>query len=468
MAAAVAAAAASSSASSAGGAAAGGPIALAVVLALVITKEIFKARRTARREMLEKKYPPIQVETAAQRLKNLLGENGEAIAVAQILTPEQQMQIGILQSDFSYSEPAYSPTVPSSRQQVLQDLGISSAQRQQELRAKTGPIQPPGHTNPNWANDLAAILLNITNGNLSALNPYSLPYNEYYNLMMNFGNGEVNRLFKSFSNTSTLPNVLPENWKGNAYFSEDGTFLGIDLIGSPGINNQIIIVPAQLPSGFYMDATNKIVNPTTALTNSFEYFDDFLIENKDKPGFDKTVEKIFTRIGESVGVRGGIILGLNSEEIPAYTDPDDFQVYVNERLLLDFWRDYRNINAIRNSLYHESLHQGNYMNTYFDHAYIYYQQVMHESFSNSGYNFQLEQLIYMGLYILRASKEPNVDIVELENFFRRFEASPTNPGFKIKFDLRTEVPWFIIYDFNGNVVEVYNSSMPEVQTLTIY
>jgi len=116
-----AAAVASSSASSAGAGAAGGPIALAVVLALVITKEIFKARRTARREMLAKKYPPIQVETAAQRLKNLLGENGEALAVAQILTPEQQMQIGVLQSDFSYSysEPVSTQQIPRSRQQIF-------------------------------------------------------------------------------------------------------------------------------------------------------------------------------------------------------------------------------------------------------------------------------------------------------------------------------------------------------------
>jgi len=203
-----AAAVASSSASSAGAGAAGGPIALAVVLALVITKEIFKARRTARREMLAKKYPPIQVETAAQRLKNLLGENGEALAVAQILTPEQQMQMGVLQPDFSYSysEPVSTQQIPRSRQQILQDLGISSTERQQELRAKTGPIQAPGKTNPNWAQDLAHILLNITGGNLNKLNPNSLPYNEYYNLMMKVASGEADSVYKTFKKPDCFKN----------------------------------------------------------------------------------------------------------------------------------------------------------------------------------------------------------------------------------------------------------------------
>ncbi|MBE2245631.1 MAG: hypothetical protein IAE67_00090, partial [Candidatus Competibacteraceae bacterium] len=100
-------------------------------------------------------------------------------------------------------------------QQILQDLGISSTERQQELRAKTGPIQAPGKTNPNWAQDLANILLNITGGNLNKLNPNSLPYNEYYNLMMKVASREVDRVWSD---------VMINNDNGDDRYIESDSF----------------------------------------------------------------------------------------------------------------------------------------------------------------------------------------------------------------------------------------------------
>lgn len=204
------AAAAGSFSGSAGAGAAGGPIALAVVLALVITKEIYKARRTERREMLKKKYPPIQVASAAQRLKNILGENGEALAVVDTLTVEQQMTITPPQYQYSYMDTPITQELPLNRQQRLMDIMGWTEPKQEQRRAKTGPAKSPGIINPRWAEELAEVLLNITGGNLNKLHPYSLPHQEYINLMQKIASGEVDSMYNSQKelDTETEPNYI--------------------------------------------------------------------------------------------------------------------------------------------------------------------------------------------------------------------------------------------------------------------
>jgi len=199
------AAAVAAAAGSGAGGAAGGPIVLAIVIALIITKEIFKARRTERRKMLKKKYPPIQIASAALRLKNILGENGEAFAVLDSITPDQLDTTLPRSFDYSYNETPVTRELPKSRQQLSIDLGYNFTQQQQR-RVKTQPVEAPGKTNPKWAEELAEILLNITNGNLNKLHPNSLPYNEYYNLMMKVASGEVEAVYRTFKKPDCFKN----------------------------------------------------------------------------------------------------------------------------------------------------------------------------------------------------------------------------------------------------------------------
>jgi len=456
---AAAAAAGSGAGGSIAGGAAGGPIIFAIVIALIITKEIFKARRTERREMLKKKYPPIQIASAALRLKNILGENGEALAVVATLTAEQQLNIGPPQYDYSYMDTPAVLEMPRTRQQISQDLGYTFPQQEQR-RTKTGPIQAPGKTNSRWAEELAEILLNITNGNLNKLHPNSLPYNEYYNLMMKVASGGADKVWREVVNSSSP--IIPGDWRGNAYFSSDGTFLGIDLTGNSISNNQAIIINGPLPNNFYIDPLNKIINPNAMLTMNYEYLDAFLIRNKNKTGIDKIAEKIFTRIGESVGVQNGVKLGGDKPNfVAAYTDQNTFQVYVNEDLQEDLWKDYRNINALRNLLYHESLHQKYLIANYYDHADIYLQQLTHESFPNSGRDYQVEQIQIFAMYVLRAAKEPGADLEKVKQLLIDFNNNLVRPNYEIQDHLDEDNPYIIFYG------ERINYSDDDVQELQI-
>src|ERR1700741_3673404 len=152
---------------SAGGAAAGA-VTGGVVLGLVIAKEIYDAIRKERFDKMKKRYPPIQVANAAQRLRIMLGENGEGLAIAQMLTAEQQLNMG-RGFDYSYNEPITNQQVPISRQQVLEDFGFK-VPSQQSSRSITKPVIKLGIANPMWAEQLANILLNITGGNLNKIN----------------------------------------------------------------------------------------------------------------------------------------------------------------------------------------------------------------------------------------------------------------------------------------------------------
>lgn len=430
MAAAVAAAAAGSSGGAVAGGAAGGPIVLAIVIALIITKEMFKARRNERREKLKQKYPPIQVASAAQRLKNILGENGEMLSLAELIAPSLTKQ-PILQ--YSYSQDAVE---------------------------MMGPAKPaPGLKNPNWAFELAEALLEITGGNLNKIHPYNLPRQEYIAVLQKIASGEVDKMWRDVSNTSL--SIVPGDWKGNAYFSADGTFLGIDLTGNSTSNNQVIVISEPLPNDFYLDPLNKIINPNSMLTMDYEYLDVFLIRNKNKMGFDKIAEKIFTRIGESVGVKFDIKLGNAPEDKAAYTDQNNFHVYVNEDMQQDLWKDYRNINAARNLLYHESLHQKGLITSYYGHAEIYLKQLMHETFPNSGTDYQVEQIQIFVKYVLRAAKEEGADIEEVKQLVIEFNNNLARPNYEIQPHLDGDNPYIIFYG------ERFNFMSDEVQNLQI-
>lgn len=196
------------------------------------------------------------------------------------------------------------------------------------------------------------------------------------------------------------------------------------------------------------------------LTIYYEYLDVFLLRNKNKMGFDKIAERIFTRIGESVGVQNGVTLGGDAPiNVPAYTDPYG-KVHVNEDLLEDFWKDYRNINAARNLLYHESLHQQMPRENYYDHAYIYLLQLQHESFPNSGTDYQVEQIKIFSMYVLRAAKEPGAYLEKVKQLFIDFNNNLVNLAFEIQYKLDVNDPYVIIYGERINYTDEEVQDLP--------
>jgi len=128
------------------------------------------------------------------------------MAVAQMLSPEQQMQLRAQSIDQSYVD---YPTVQSSpnRFQILEDMGIVRSSN--SINRTNSTITIPGKNNPQWAEQLANILLNITGGNIGKLNSFKLPYQQYHDVMMKVGNGEIEKATKKVyvDTTKGIPEV---------------------------------------------------------------------------------------------------------------------------------------------------------------------------------------------------------------------------------------------------------------------